>query len=175
MGSSTGAVKQETFKMEQSAWVRFEEENKEQLDLVLPLLLPLLHRVDVDGEENGRLHSSSGRGAVLSAPQRQVRRLAGPARHLGQPWLEQPHTQWDTREPTTVNFFFFCDDKLRCSSTGRLFDQPTLEPTLRKIFNAWKYFGSLLLHRQLNPVKMLRLDDVKRDFTIHFSLKRSSR
>merc|ERR1712186_304549 len=133
MGSSTGAVKQETFKMEQSAWVRFKEENKELLELVLPLLLPLLHRVDVDGEENGRLHSSSGRGAVLGAPQRQVRSVAGPARHLGQPWLEQSHSQRDTREPTTVNFF--CDDErytLRCSSTGRLFDQPTLEPTFKE-------------------------------------------
>merc|ERR1711971_947559 len=29
MGSSTGAVKQETFKMEQSTWVRFEEEEDE--------------------------------------------------------------------------------------------------------------------------------------------------
>merc|ERR1712038_788936 len=28
MGSSTRAVKQETFKMEQSAWVRFEEEDE---------------------------------------------------------------------------------------------------------------------------------------------------
>merc|ERR1712001_793986 len=32
MGSSTGAVKQETFKMEQSAWVRFEEEEDEVME-----------------------------------------------------------------------------------------------------------------------------------------------
>merc|ERR1712047_136596 len=66
--------------MEQSTWVRFEEE--EHLDILLPLLLSLLGRVDVDGEANGGLHSSSGRGAVLGAPERQVRGAAGPARHL---------------------------------------------------------------------------------------------
>merc|ERR1712107_931508 len=100
MGSSTGAVKQfrQVFHqleiMEQSTWVRFEEEeevavetsrgfqDEEHLDVLLPLLFALLHRVDVDGEANGRLHSSSGRGAVLGAPERQVRGAAGPARHL---------------------------------------------------------------------------------------------
>merc|ERR1712047_193882 len=111
--------------MEQSTWVRFEEEeevametsrrtsrtknistssslssslssvgstsmerrmpdfqDEEHLDILLPLLLSLLGRVDVDGEANGGLHSSSGRGAVLGAPERQVRGAAGPARHL---------------------------------------------------------------------------------------------
>ena len=57
--------------------------------ILLPLLLSLLHRVDVDGEANGRLHRSSGRGAVLGAPERQVRGAAGPARHLRQLGLEQ--------------------------------------------------------------------------------------
>merc|ERR1711974_59324 len=125
MGSSTGAVKQETFNsslriMEQSSWVRFEEEESpletsrrrsKNISTSSSLSFPLFHRVDVNGETNGRLHSSSGRGTVLSAPERQIRRPAGPARHLRQPGLEQPHPERDPggrHRSKTVNFF--CDD-----------------------------------------------------------------
>ena len=114
--SSTGAVKQ--FRQVFSTWnngaehlgqvwggggggsgdVKEDFQDEEHLDVLLPLLFALLHRVDVDGEANGRLHSSSGRGAVLGAPERQVCGAAGLARHLWQPGLEQPrpqrHTGW---------------------------------------------------------------------------------
>merc|ERR550539_712231 len=108
--------------------------SKKHFDLLLPFLLPLFHRVDVDGEANGRLHSSSGRGTVLSAPERQVRRPAGPARHLRQLGLEQHHPERDPRgrnQSKTVNFF--CDDsryKLMLF-TGLLFDQPSALERIR--------------------------------------------
>merc|ERR1712198_545252 len=122
MGSSTRAVKQETFNSslrmaKQLVQVRggggdntgdFKETKQKHFHLLLPFLLPLFHRVDVNGEANGRLHSSSGCGTVLSAPERQVRRTAGPARHLRQPGLEQPHPERDPGGSKTVNFF--CDD-----------------------------------------------------------------
>merc|ERR1712243_177186 len=76
--------------------VKEDFQDEEHLDILLPLLLSLLGRVDVDGEANGGLHSSSGRGAVLGAPERQVRGAAGPARHHRQPGLEQPRPQRHT-------------------------------------------------------------------------------
>merc|ERR1712243_133640 len=127
MGSSIGAVKQETFNSDQKNGAEqlgevgggggrgnagdLEEAKQKHfhLLLLLPFLLTLFHRVNVNGETNGRLHSRSGRGTVLSAPERQVRRPAGPPRHLRQPRLEQSHPERDQPgKSPTVNFF--CDD-----------------------------------------------------------------